>query len=62
MKQKFKRGGVLTLVLILILSISFCGVKFIKHEKSQQDRIASLEDRVTSIEDRIAGLEDRITS
>ena len=60
MKQKFKRGGVLTLVLILILSISFCGVKFIKHEKSQQDRIASLEDKVNLLQaERNKGTVDR---
>lgn len=50
MKQKFKRGGILALVLILILSILFCGVKFIKHEKSQQDRIASLEGKVNLLQ------------
>ena len=50
MKQKFKRGAILALVLILILSILFCGVKFIKHEKSQQDRIASLEGKVNLLQ------------
>lgn len=49
MKQKFKRGG-LALSLILILSISFCGIKFIKHEKSQQDRISSLEGKVSLLQ------------
>lgn len=50
MKQKFKRGGGLTLSLILLLSISFCGIKFIKHEKSQQDRISSLEGKVSLLQ------------
>lgn len=50
MKQKFKRGGVLALSLILLLSISFCWIKFIKHEKSQQDRIASLEGKVNLLQ------------
>ena len=49
MNQKFKRG-VLALSLILLLSILFCGVKFIKHEKSQQDRIASLEGKVNLLQ------------
>ena len=43
-------GGVLALSLILLLSISFCGVKFIRHEKSQQDRIASLEGKVNLLQ------------
>lgn len=50
MKQKFKRGGILALILILILFVSFCGIKFIKHEKSQQDRIASLECKVNLLQ------------
>lgn len=50
MMQKVKRGGGLALCLILLLSISFCGVKFIKHEKSQQDRIASLEGKVNLLQ------------
>ena len=35
------------LCLIIVLSILFCGVKFYKHEKVQQDRIASLEGKVS---------------
>lgn len=50
MKQKFKREGVLALVVILILFVSFCGIKFIKHEKSQQDRIANLEGKVNLLQ------------
>lgn len=50
MNKKLKRGGVLALSLILLLSISFCGVKFIKHEKSQQDRISSLEVKVNLLQ------------
>lgn len=50
MKQKFKRGGALALSLILLLFISFFGVMFIKHEKSQQDRIASLEGKVNLLQ------------
>lgn len=67
MKQKFKWWGVLTLSLILLLSISFCGIKFIKHEKSQQDSISSLEDKIerlkmenVALQDRIFGLESKV--
>ena len=49
MKHKSQKGG-LTLSLILILSILFCGIKFIKHEKSQQDRISSLEGKVSLLQ------------
>lgn len=44
------RGGGLALSLILLLSISFCGVKFIKHEKTQQDRISSLEVKISVLQ------------
>ena len=51
MMQKVKRGEVLALSLILIISISFCGLsKFIKHEKAQQDRIAILEGKVNLLQ------------
>lgn len=58
--QKVKRREVLALSLILIISISFCGFEFIKHEKSQEDRIAGLEDRIAKIEDRITSLEGKV--
>ena len=47
MMQKFKRGGSTALCLIIVLSVLYCGVKFYKHEKVQQDRIASLEGKVS---------------
>lgn len=47
--KKIKWIGV-SLSIILALAITLCGIKLIKHEKSQQDRIASLEAQLNFIQ------------
>ena len=45
-KRKFFWG----LAAILLLAAILCGLKVIKHEKSQQERIANLEDKISIIQ------------